>query len=97
MPEIERRAALVTGSSRGIGRATALALAASGHDVVVHYRREEARARAVAGELRILGVEAVVVRAELEEPDEIAFAGGETPCSRPKARNRSGGRRAPPR
>jgi NAD(P)-dependent dehydrogenase (short-subunit alcohol dehydrogenase family) len=72
MSEIERRAALVTGSSRGIGRATALALAASGHDVVVHYRREEARARAVAGELRALGVESFVVRAELEEPDEIA-------------------------
>jgi NAD(P)-dependent dehydrogenase (short-subunit alcohol dehydrogenase family) len=69
---IERRAALVTGSSRGIGRATALALAASGHDVVVHYRREEARAEAVASEVRALGVDAVVVRAELEDPDDLA-------------------------
>jgi NAD(P)-dependent dehydrogenase (short-subunit alcohol dehydrogenase family) len=63
---------LVTGSSRGIGRATALALAASGHDVVVHYRREEARAETVAAEVRALGIEAIVVRAELEDPDELA-------------------------
>jgi enoyl-[acyl-carrier protein] reductase III len=72
MAGTERRVALVTGSSRGIGRATVLALAASGHDVVVHYRRERDRAEGVAAEVRDLGVEAVVVRAELEDPEALA-------------------------
>ena len=41
----ERRAALVTGGSRGIGRATALALAEAGLDVAVTYKKNEAAAR----------------------------------------------------
>ena len=64
-----RPVALVTGSSRGIGRATAVALAERGYDVAVHYRREAEAARAVAGEVEAAGGQAVVVAGDLQEPD----------------------------
>jgi NAD(P)-dependent dehydrogenase (short-subunit alcohol dehydrogenase family) len=47
--------ALVTGGSRGLGRATALALAAAGVDVVITYRSSEPEAREVAAEIEALG------------------------------------------
>jgi NAD(P)-dependent dehydrogenase (short-subunit alcohol dehydrogenase family) len=47
--------ALVTGGSRGLGRATALALAATGADVVITYRTGEAQARDVVAEIEALG------------------------------------------
>jgi 3-oxoacyl-[acyl-carrier protein] reductase len=53
--ERARLTVLVTGSSRGIGRAIALALARDGHDVVVHCRTGLAQARAVADEAVALG------------------------------------------
>jgi NAD(P)-dependent dehydrogenase (short-subunit alcohol dehydrogenase family) len=65
-----RRAALVTGSSRGIGRATALALAPD-HDLVIHYRRRPDDAQEAAEQVRALGAQAVVVRAELEDPADL--------------------------
>jgi len=62
---------LITGSSRGIGRATTLAFAKEGADVVIHYRRDEEAAMAAAEEVRKLGVQALVCKAELESPEEI--------------------------
>ena len=62
---------LITGSSRGIGRATALAFAREGADVVIHYRRDEDAALTVAEEVRALGVQALVCKAELESAEEI--------------------------
>ena len=57
--------AAVLGSTSGIGRATALALAAAGADVVVHGRRSRGDAEAVAAEVRRLGGRSVVLMADL--------------------------------
>ncbi len=66
------RIALVTGASRGIGRATALLLAQGGADVVVHYNRNEALAGEVARAIEDRGRRALAVGADLEKPEEIA-------------------------
>jgi enoyl-[acyl-carrier protein] reductase III len=66
-----RPVALVTGSSRGIGRATALLLARRGFDVAVHYRREAEAAEAVAKEVEAAGSQALVVAADLAEADAV--------------------------
>ena len=55
--------ALVTGASRGIGRACALALAKRGYDVAVNYVSNEAAAQAVVAEIEALGVRSLAVRA----------------------------------
>lgn len=67
-----RRVALVTGSSRGIGRAVTLRLAEQGMDCVVHYRRDVDAADEVATRLDELGVRSLICRAEIESPVEIA-------------------------
>ncbi len=56
---------MVTGSSRGIGKSIALHLARDGADVVVHYRRQDAAAAAVADAIAELGRRPLVVRADL--------------------------------
>ncbi|MGI8748761.1 MAG: SDR family NAD(P)-dependent oxidoreductase, partial [Deinococcus sp.] len=63
-----RRVALVTGSSRGLGRAIALRLAQGGLDLAVHYGRSEGEAREVAAEIAGLGVRAEVFGADLSAP-----------------------------
>jgi 3-oxoacyl-[acyl-carrier protein] reductase len=63
-------AAVVTGSSRGIGRAIALRFAEDGYDVAVNYHTSEEAAEAVAAEVRDLGVEAVVVGADVSDPED---------------------------
>ncbi|MFD1676712.1 SDR family oxidoreductase [Alicyclobacillus fodiniaquatilis] len=71
---LEGKKAFITGSGRGIGRATALAMARHGADVVIHYRRDADQAEKTATEIRALGREALVVKAELESQDEINAA-----------------------
>lgn len=69
--QLEGKKVLITGSGRGIGRATALAMAKQGADVAVHYRRDEEAAAATAEEIRALGREALLIRAEMESEDDI--------------------------
>ncbi len=61
--------AIVTGSSRGIGRGVALRFAEDGYDVVVNYVSNEERAESVAEEVRAAGREAVVVGADVSDAD----------------------------
>ena len=62
--------ALVTGGSRGIGAATALALAARGCDVLISYRNKAARAEDVVARIRRLGRRAQAVSADITAPGE---------------------------
>jgi 3-oxoacyl-[acyl-carrier protein] reductase len=69
MGTIAGKTALVTGASHGIGRASALALAKGGAQVLVHYGRGKAEAEAVVAEMRKAGSRADVVAADLAAPD----------------------------
>lgn len=66
------RVALVTGGSRGIGRAVAVALAGAGHRVVVNYSASAGAAEEVVEEIRASGGESVAVRADVSDPDDVA-------------------------
>ena len=69
MPNLGGKTALVTGASRGIGRASALALAKSGAQVLVHYGTSEKAAAAVVAEIRQAGGRAEKVAADLRASD----------------------------
>src|SRR6267154_2573451 len=63
------KTALVTGASRGIGRATALALARSGAHVLVHYGRSTQEAESLVAEIQTKGGRADAISADLGTPD----------------------------
>jgi 3-oxoacyl-[acyl-carrier protein] reductase len=69
MNKLNGKTALVTGASRGIGRASALALAQGGAQVLVHYNSNEKEADAVVAEIRKGGGKAEKVGADLRKPD----------------------------
>jgi len=69
MSNLSGKTALVTGASRGIGRASALALAKAGAQVLVHYNGGETDATAVVAEIRKAGGKAEKVTADLRASD----------------------------
>ncbi|WP_070121075.1 enoyl-[acyl-carrier-protein] reductase FabL [Bacillus marinisedimentorum] len=68
---MERKVALVTGSSRGIGRETAIALAREGYDIAVNYARSKSGAEETAKMIEELGRKAVIVKANVGNPEKI--------------------------
>jgi 3-oxoacyl-[acyl-carrier protein] reductase len=71
IPPLTGRTALVTGGSRGIGAAIALALAEAGAKVAINYRKEAAQADAVADKITASGGEAAVFAADVSQADEV--------------------------
>jgi NAD(P)-dependent dehydrogenase (short-subunit alcohol dehydrogenase family) len=69
MTSLTGKTAIVTGASRGIGRASALALAKAGAQVLVHYGRDAKEAEAVVGEIRAAGGQADAIAVDLAAPD----------------------------
>jgi len=71
MAELMDKVALVTGSSRGLGRAIALGLAAAGADVAVNYRNNRQQADAVVDEIRKLGRRAIAIGADVSRQADV--------------------------
>ena len=67
------RVALITGASRGIGRAIAMELAREGVDVAVNYRKQAAAAEETAAEIRALGRRAVIVHTDISDAAACAW------------------------
>lgn len=68
---LQGRKALVTGASRGIGRAIAKAMAEAGADVAIGYRREAEAARSLAAEIEALGRRAAAFAADVRDYDAV--------------------------
>src|SRR6201998_796894 len=69
MTNINNKTALVTGASRGLGRATALALANAGARVIIHYGRSESEANTLRKQIEASGGQADTLSADLALPD----------------------------
>lgn len=67
----ENKIALITGGSRGIGRALALSLAARGAIPIINYRANEEAARDTVAEIERLGARTLAIRADLESLEQI--------------------------
>lgn len=77
MAKLDGRTALVTGASRGIGKAIALALAQAGCNVVANYLKEHDAAQQVATKIREMGRGCKVHKADVSSPTEIEQLVGE--------------------
>lgn len=65
------KTALITGSSRGIGKAIAIRLAKQGYNIVINYARSKSAALQTAEEIEALGVKTLVVKANVGKPEKI--------------------------
>jgi 3-oxoacyl-[acyl-carrier protein] reductase len=72
MDDLTGKIAIVTGASRGLGRAIAAALAEAGCDVAVNYRERKAEAMEAAAEIRRIGRRAAIVRADVSTAAGVA-------------------------
>lgn len=63
--------ALITGGTRGIGKALALTLAREGATLVLNYKQKEDTARAALEQIEALGAQAVALKADLEDPEQL--------------------------
>jgi enoyl-[acyl-carrier protein] reductase III len=70
---MSQKVALVTGSSRGIGKATAIRLAKEGYDIVINYARSKTKALETAAEIEALGRKALVVKANVGDVEKINY------------------------
>jgi 3-oxoacyl-[acyl-carrier protein] reductase len=69
---LQGKIAIVTGGTRGIGRATSKALAQKGAKVVVNYVSNQANAEKVVEDIKALGGEAIAIRADVRDPEEVS-------------------------
>jgi 3-oxoacyl-[acyl-carrier protein] reductase len=71
MPELSGRTALVTGASRGIGKAIALALANAGADLAVNFNTQSEAAEAVCQQIRASGRKSIAVQADVSKTADV--------------------------
>lgn len=71
---LEERVALISGASRGIGRAVALELAAEKAKVIINYKSSEERAKSVKREIEEMGGDAELLRFDISSPEEVKAA-----------------------
>ena len=71
MTPLSEQVAIVTGASRGIGRATAIALAATGLKVVVNYAQSSGAADSVVQDIEKMGGNAIAIKADVSKTEEV--------------------------